>query len=85
MLTVSDNGWEENPWEHGEDIEECEVGMIALDVPFPEGPVYVLGDIFLMKWYTIYDRDNSQVGFALAKHDIWFLYKNVLYNDENFG
>jgi len=32
------------------------------------GPLFVLGYPFLRKFYSIYDYDNTRVGFALAKH-----------------
>ena len=69
MLSVGSDYEENNPWQHGNDkILACQVGMIGLDVPEPQGPLFVLGDIFLMKYYSIYDRDNSRVGLALAVH-----------------
>eukprot|EP00428_Durinskia_dybowskii_P005256 CAMPEP_0170285156 /NCGR_PEP_ID=MMETSP0116_2-20130129/42623_1 /TAXON_ID=400756 /ORGANISM="Durinskia baltica, Strain CSIRO CS-38" /LENGTH=455 /DNA_ID=CAMNT_0010536549 /DNA_START=66 /DNA_END=1433 /DNA_ORIENTATION=- len=46
----------------------CEVSLMPLDVPPPNGPLFIFGDPFLRKYYTAYDRRNSQVGFAAAKH-----------------
>jgi len=46
----------------------CEVSLMPLDVPPPNGPLFIFGDPFLRKFYTAYDRESSQVGFAAAKH-----------------
>lgn len=46
----------------------CEVSLMALDVPPPKGPLFVFGIPFLQKFFTVYDHENSRVGFAVAKH-----------------
>merc|ERR1719311_666505 len=46
----------------------CSVALMTLDIPPPKGPLFIFGDPFLRKYYTIYDRDLLRVGFALAKH-----------------
>lgn len=46
----------------------CEVSLMPLDVPPPNGPLFIFGDPFLRKYYTAYDRAGSRVGFAAARH-----------------
>jgi len=46
----------------------CSVALMTLDIPPPKGPLFIFGDPFLRKYYTIYDREKLQVGFALAAH-----------------
>merc|ERR1719183_3262555 len=46
----------------------CEVSLMPLDVPPPNGPLFIFGDPFLRKYYTAYDRENNKVGFATAQH-----------------
>ncbi|KAK6589121.1 membrane bound aspartyl with a signal peptide plus transmembrane domain [Cryptosporidium xiaoi] len=46
----------------------CSIGYIPLDIPPPRGPLFVLGNNFIRKYYSIFDRDNMSVGFTLAKH-----------------
>jgi hypothetical protein len=44
----------------------CRAGLSMLDVPPPNGPVWILGDMFMMKYFSIFDRDTNSVFLGLA-------------------
>lgn len=49
--------------------EDCQPAFMAMDVPSPRGPIFVFGEYFLRKFYTVFDRDQKVFGFSLANHD----------------
>ncbi|KAL4882829.1 aspartic peptidase domain-containing protein [Aspergillus karnatakaensis] len=67
-FTLTGHNFTIGPYDYTLEVQgSCISAFMGMDFPEPVGPLAILGDAFLRRWYSVYDLGNSAVGLAKAK------------------
>jgi len=67
-FTLSGHNFTITPFDYILEVQgSCISSFMGMDFPEPVGPLAILGDAFLRKWYSVYDLGKGTVGLAAAK------------------
>ncbi|KAL8998464.1 MAG: hypothetical protein Q9169_002501 [Polycauliona sp. 2 TL-2023] len=67
-FTLTGHNFTISPYDYILDVQgSCISSFFGMDIPAPAGPLAILGDAFLRRWYSVYDLGTNSVGLAPAK------------------
>jgi len=67
-FTLTGHNFTIGPYDYILEVQgSCISSFMGMDFPEPVGPLAILGDAFLRKWYSVYDLGTNSVGLAKAK------------------
>jgi len=67
-FTLTGHNFTISPFDYTLEVQgSCISAIMGMDFPKPVGPLAILGDAFLRKYYSVYDLGNHAVGLAKAK------------------
>jgi saccharopepsin len=67
-FTLSGHKFSITPYDYILEVQgSCISSFMGMDFPEPVGPLAILGDAFLRKWYSVYDLGKGTVGLAASK------------------
>lgn len=65
LLTITEEGIEP-VYHHSKNILQCIGAFSALDFEGMEN-YFILGDLFITRYYSVFDKGNRRIGFASIK------------------
>lgn len=64
-FVVGGKAFELTPAQYTLNVEGlCLFAFVGIDIPAPAGPLWIMGDVFIRSYYTVFDWGNKRLGFG---------------------